>query len=148
MITEMAKMKHESGRSQGNGKENLRARLASPHQDVNRPNSTAPDLEDDLQGLPNEEIIKSEILDTVCEKFRKEWLQSDACELGFQQKTDTDIANAAAKKGEEDEDEEEGQSSECIIHSMALPSADTTRVRGSERVRRVTLQPPGIFVLP
>jgi hypothetical protein len=45
--------------------------------------------------------------------------------------THTDIANAATKqKGEiggeeEDESEEEGQSSECVSHSMALQCADT-----------------------
>jgi hypothetical protein len=53
----------------------------------------------------------------------------NACELGFQHMTDTDIANAAAKqKGEEEggEDEsEEGESSECVSHSMALQCADT-----------------------
>jgi hypothetical protein len=44
--------------------------------------------------------------------------------LVFQNMTDTDIANAAMKqKGEEEggEDEsEEGQSCECVSHSMAL----------------------------
>jgi hypothetical protein len=54
-----------------------------------------PDLRgDDLQGFPNKEIRKSEILDMVCvcyEKFdnvnkddHEEWLQSNAGELGFQ----------------------------------------------------------------
>jgi hypothetical protein len=28
----------------------------------------------------------------------EQWLQSDACELGFQHMTDRDIANAAAKQ--------------------------------------------------
>jgi hypothetical protein len=72
------------------------------------------DLEDDdLQGYPNEEI--SQVQNSwqgVChDKFEnvnkdnsKEWLQSDACELGFQHMTDMDIANAAVKqKGEETE---------------------------------------------
>jgi hypothetical protein len=68
-----------------------------------------PDLtEDDLQGLPDEEINKSQILDMVCamRSFKnadddnaEEWLQSDMYELGFQH---TDSVNAAAKqKGEE-----------------------------------------------
>jgi hypothetical protein len=57
-----------------------------------------PDLEDDLQSFPNEEIGKSKILDMVCtmrsfENFNedniKEWLQSDVCELGFQHMTRT-----------------------------------------------------------
>jgi hypothetical protein len=51
-----------------------------------------PHLEDDLQGFPNEEISKSKILDMICamksfqntDEDNKEWLQSDACELGFQ----------------------------------------------------------------
>jgi hypothetical protein len=56
-----------------------------------------PDLEEDyLQGFPNEEICKSEILDMVCavRSFEKnqrrnveEWLQSDACEGGFHHMT-------------------------------------------------------------
>jgi hypothetical protein len=49
-----------------------------------------------LQDFPNEEI-KSEILDMVCamrsfENINKnndeEWLDSDACEVGFQRMTD------------------------------------------------------------
>jgi hypothetical protein len=70
-----------------------------------------PDLEDDdLQGFPNEEISKSEILDKVCavrsfenvsEDNVEEWFQSDVCELGFQH-VDTDIVNVVAKQmGEE-----------------------------------------------
>jgi hypothetical protein len=70
------------------------------------------DVEDDnLQGFPDEEISKSEILDMVCvmknfENIDKdnveEWLQSDACERGFQHMTDTDIVYAAKQKfGEE-----------------------------------------------
>jgi hypothetical protein len=65
---------------------------------------------------------KSEVLDMVCavrslehidEDSVEEWLQSDACKLGFPHMTDTYIANAAMKeKGEEeggeDESEEEG----------------------------------------
>jgi hypothetical protein len=60
-----------------------------------------------LQGFPNEEISKSKILDMVCatrsfENFNEdnieEWLQCDACELGFQHLTDTDIVNAAMKQ--------------------------------------------------
>jgi hypothetical protein len=60
-----------------------------------------PDLkEDGLQGFPNEEVGKFEILDMECamrsfENVNKdnveEWLQSDTCELGFQELTDTDI---------------------------------------------------------
>jgi hypothetical protein len=54
-------------------------------------------------------------------------------ELGFQHMTDMDIANAATKqKGEEeggeDEHEEEGQSSECVSHSMALQCVDATKL--------------------
>jgi hypothetical protein len=54
------------------------------------------DDEDDLQGFPNEEISKFEILYMVCamrsfvnidEGNFEEWLQSDACELGFQHMT-------------------------------------------------------------
>jgi hypothetical protein len=50
-----------------------------------------------LQGFPNEEISKSKILDMVCavrsfensnEDNVEEWLQSDACEVGFQHTTD------------------------------------------------------------
>jgi hypothetical protein len=92
------------------------------------------DLEDgDLQGFPNEGISKSKILDIVyamrsfenIDEDNEEWLQSDACELDFQQMTDTDIVNVAMKqKGEEesgeDESEDEGESSESITHSMAL----------------------------
>jgi hypothetical protein len=76
-----------------------------------------PDLEDDLQGFPNEEISKSEILDMVCamtsfenfdEDNGEEWLQSDGCELIFQHMTE--IANAAAKqKGEEEGGEDESE---------------------------------------
>jgi hypothetical protein len=52
-----------------------------------------PDLEDDdLQGFPNEEIRKSKILDMCTmrsfENFNEEWLESDACEVGFQHLTD------------------------------------------------------------
>jgi hypothetical protein len=62
------------------------------------------------------------------------------CELGFQHMTDTDTANAAMKQkggeeGGEDENEEEGQSSECINHSMALQCVHTTRLQGLKRVR-------------
>jgi hypothetical protein len=46
---------------------------------------------DDLQGFPNEEISKSVILDMECtmrsfediDEDNEEWLQSNACELGF-----------------------------------------------------------------
>jgi hypothetical protein len=57
-----------------------------------------PDLDNDLQGFPNEEISKSKVFDMVCatrssenvaEDNVEEWLQSDACELGFQHMTDT-----------------------------------------------------------
>jgi hypothetical protein len=50
-----------------------------------------------MQGFPNEQISKSEILDMVCamRSFEKnqwrnveEWLQSNACEVGFQHQTD------------------------------------------------------------
>jgi hypothetical protein len=57
-----------------------------------------PDPEElDLQGLPNEEISKSTILDIVYvmrsfedidEDNIEEWLQSDVCEVGFQHMTD------------------------------------------------------------
>jgi hypothetical protein len=75
----------------------------------------------------------SKILDMVCAMIRfenvnkynaEEWLQSDACELGFQHMTDIDIANAAVKQkdeeGGEDKSEEGGQSSECITHNMII----------------------------
>jgi hypothetical protein len=39
-FTEIAQMKHESERSQGDGKENLTAPFASPRQDVDRSGST------------------------------------------------------------------------------------------------------------
>jgi hypothetical protein len=107
------------------------------------------DLEDDLQGFSNEKISMSKILDMVCTMTSfenvakhnvKEWLQSDACELGFQHMTVTDIVNASAKQkggkeGGEDDSEEEGQSSECISHSMALHCVDTISLHGSERVQ-------------
>jgi hypothetical protein len=67
-----------------------------------------------------------------------EWLQSNACELGFQHMTDMDIVNSATKqKGEEEsgEDESEGESSECISHSMALHCAHTPLKHGSERAQ-------------
>jgi hypothetical protein len=96
-----------------------------------------PDLEeDDFQGIPNEEISKSEILDMVCamrsfENIDKdnvvEWLQSNARDLGFQHMTDTHIVNAAVKQKEEEcgEDEsDEGESSEFVSHSMALQCVD------------------------
>jgi hypothetical protein len=60
-----------------------------------------PDLEDDLQGIPNEEINKSKIPDmmyamrNINENNIEELLQSDACEMGFQHMTDT--VNAAMK---------------------------------------------------
>jgi uncharacterized protein YeeX (DUF496 family) len=61
-----------------------------------------PDLEDDLQGFLNEEISKSEILDILCAmrsyKNVDEWLQSDACDVGFQRKTH--VSAAVKQKGE------------------------------------------------
>jgi hypothetical protein len=47
-----------------------------------------------------------EILDMVCamrsfenvHKDNEEWLQRDACELGFQHMIDTDMVNAATKQ--------------------------------------------------
>lgn len=52
-------------------------------------------------------------------------LQSGACELDFQHLTDKDIADAAMEQeeeeqGEEDGSEEEMESTECIMHSVAL----------------------------
>jgi hypothetical protein len=95
-----------------------------------------PDLKyDDLQGFPIEEISKSEVLDMVCamrsfenvnEENTEEWLQSDACKLGYQHMTDKDTVNAAMKeKGEEggEDESEEGKSSEHFSHSMALKHA-------------------------
>jgi hypothetical protein len=78
------------------------------------------DLEDDdLQGFPNREISKSEILGMVCamksfENVNKgnveEWLQSDACEPGFQHMTNTGIVNVTAKqKGEEEGGDDESE---------------------------------------
>jgi hypothetical protein len=107
-----------------------------------------PNLEDDLQGFPNEEVDNSEIIDMVCavrnfvninEDNIKEWLHSNAWELGFQHMTGTDIANAAMKQKREEEDveddcEEEGQSSKCISHSMSLQRVDTDRLHGSDGV--------------
>jgi hypothetical protein len=56
-----------------------------------------------LQGFRNEESSKSEILGLVCairgfENVIEEWLQSDACEPGFQHMADADIVNAAVKE--------------------------------------------------
>jgi hypothetical protein len=73
-----------------------------------------------MQGFPNKDITKSQILDMVCvmRNFEnndndniEKWLQSTACELVFQH---PDSLNAATKqKGEEGmEDENEGESSE------------------------------------
>jgi hypothetical protein len=98
-----------------------------------------PDLkENELQSFPNEGIIKFKVFDMVCAvrifknigKIHVEkWLQSDACELVFQYMTDMGIANVAVKqKGEEEGGEdvsERGESSERVIHSMALQCADT-----------------------
>jgi hypothetical protein len=46
--------------------------------------------------------VSYENSDNVNEYNVEKWLQGDACELGFQDMTDTDIANAAVKqKGKE-----------------------------------------------
>jgi hypothetical protein len=53
-----------------------------------------------LQGFPNEEVSQTEVLDmvhavrsseNVTEDNIEEWLQTDACELGFQQAHDRQI---------------------------------------------------------
>jgi hypothetical protein len=63
----------------------------------------------------------------------EECQQSDECELGFQHMTHQDIVNAATKQeGEEDggkNESAEGQSSECISHSMVLKCAGSDSVR-------------------
>jgi hypothetical protein len=64
----------------------------------------------------------------------EEWLQSDACELGFHHMIGKDTVNAAAKqKGEEgsgeDDSEEEGKSSEHVSHNTALQCVDITAAR-------------------
>jgi hypothetical protein len=64
---------------------------------------------DDLQGLPTEEIRKSQILDivsttrrfvNVVEDNSEEWLQSDVCELSFQH---VDSVKPATTQKEEEE---------------------------------------------
>jgi hypothetical protein len=59
----------------------------------------------------------------------EEWLQSDACELGFQHDRHGHCDAAAKQKGEEadgeDESEGGGQSSECVSQCMVLQCADT-----------------------
>jgi hypothetical protein len=96
----------------------------------------------------------------VCyEKFEnidednEEWLQNDACELGFQHTTDTDTANAAVKqKGGEEGGEElrvkkDNAVSVSVIvwHYSVLTLLQTTWVR--EGSNTVTIQLPGKFVL-
>lgn len=72
--------------------------------------------------------------DNVNEYNVEKWLQGDACELGFQDMTDTDIANAAVKqKGKEKGGEKWEWSSECMSHSIALQCADTTRLHVPQR---------------
>jgi hypothetical protein len=61
--------------------------------------------------------------ENVNEDNVEEWVLSDAWELGFQNMTDMDSGNTAAKQKREEggeDDSEEGQSSECISHSIAL----------------------------
>jgi hypothetical protein len=50
------------------------------------------------------------------------------------------------KKRVENDSEEEGQSSECVSHSITLLCADTTWVR--EGLNTGILQPAGKFILP
>jgi hypothetical protein len=73
--------------------------------------------DNDLQGFPKEEIRKSKILDIVyaTASFKNaeednitEWLQGDACELGFQHMTDT-VSATTKQKGEEDDREDDSK---------------------------------------
>jgi hypothetical protein len=100
-----------------------------------------PDLDDDdddLQGFPNEESSKSEILDMVCaiinfeninEDNTEERLQRDAMRLNWAFSTWTVsmlLQNTREKKRGEDESEEEGRLSMVVSvsHSMALQCVD------------------------
>jgi hypothetical protein len=83
----------------------------------------------------------------------EEWLQSDACELGFQNMSDMDTANVAVKQKGEDEgaeyESEGGESSQRVIHSMALQCADTLLDNVGQRgLNIMTLQLPGKLILP
>lgn len=92
--------------------------------------------DDDLQRLPNKKSVSPKFVTwSYAKKFWKvnednaeKWVQSGVCQLGFQHMTRMDITNTTAKqkgkRGEEDESEGE-ESSDCVIHTLAVLSADT-----------------------
>jgi hypothetical protein len=82
-----------------------------------------PDLEDDLQGFPNEENRKFKILTQCALSNIEEWLQSDVCELGFQHDRQTDIVNAATKQKRE----EEGGKDESEIHTAMRTGVNSSQ---------------------
>jgi hypothetical protein len=99
-----------------------------------------PDLQDDdLQGFPNKENSKSEILDTVyairssknTDEHNEEWPQSDVCEVGFQHMTD--IVNAAAKQtGEEDGGEDKSEICTAMRRSLNSSQKQVTNTSYSQ----------------
>jgi hypothetical protein len=89
---------------------------------------------DAIYGLSGAEISKSEHPDMVCamrssenvdEDNVEEWIQSDACELGFQNMTHTHAVNAATKQEREEEDgddeSDEGYSMKMTVIWVVAP---------------------------
>jgi hypothetical protein len=61
------------------------------------------------------------VSETVDEDNTEEWLQSDACELGFQHTADTDIVITAMKeKGVEEGGEDESEEEEKAVSASVI----------------------------